>query len=625
MGLFNNKRKKEKEEQERRERVLKLEQEKEKREQEELERVERIIQDHKEKLEEEKKKIEIKKEQERLKQQEEQERLQREEQERLKEEQQKRLKEKQEMLAKKNRLINEVVDNYISISNGITNIIKDIYGEYRIKEFIPENLDKDEMHEMFGQIVFDIYSVASNVNSYEELVKKVFEYSFIQKISKKYLNDVDYQKIMIQYKNSVYTLKKDYDLVKNNDEWGILEEFMSGLSGGFNDIFNELKLNYENIDLIILGLIVGEHDNNFGWFTPEEKNKLNISEAELDGIHTYFEMDSWSWEDEVKNISYFIRQLFYAHIFVYYIIFLRKVKKFEENDELMHILSNIEKENEEMCQVLLKFYPIYINFYECSFEYKLTIYEIETLILASKNKESFDSLIKFNYYKNEIDDFKSHKDFKKLIDSIDKNIFMKYHSINDLNIVDNQEYFYNELFDYIIVKIIKNLNHDEILNIIFNKSVYIDRLKKNDELREILKNKNKYLHDIKEEKKINKLDIHNVISGDDFEKFLKELFLRLGYHVALTQQTRDQGADLIIEKELVKIVVQAKFYGSTVGNKAVQEVIAAKSYYDADSCMVVTNNTFTSSAYELAKANKVRLVDGDELNSMIEIANLFLE
>lgn len=620
MILFNNKRKKEKEEQERIDRVLKLEQEKEKREQEELERIERIIQEQKEKLEEKKKKIELKKEQERLKKEENQEKLREEERKNLQ-------KEEQERIVKKKKLVSEIIDNYISISNGITNIRDGLYEEYHIKNFISENLlYEDELYKRFGEIVLDIYSIADNVNSYEQLGKTVFEYSFIEKISKKYLNEVDYRKIMLNYKNSVHYFNKKYELIKKDSSQ---DRFFSGSEGGFSDIFKELKKDYEYkyIDLFILGLIIKKQNNDIGWFSREEQNKLKSKNINMSlyGIQINFDMYIWSWMDEIKNISCFIRQFFYAYIFVYYIIFLRRVKKITENEELMCILNNIKKENDKICQVLLKFYPIYSNFYKDIFEDKLTVNEIETLILASKNKEKFDSLIEFNYYENIINDFKIDKDFKKLIDSIDTNIFMKYHSINDFNIVDNEEYFYNELFDYIIAKIINDLDEYEVLDIIFSKIIYINRLKKNDELREILKNKNKYLYDIKEEKKINKLDISEVNSGNDFEKFLKKVFVRLGYHVALTPQTRDQGADLIIEKELVKIVVQAKFYESTVGNKAVQEIIAAKSYYDADSCMVITNNTFTSSAYELAKVNRVKLVDGNELNSMIEIANLFLE
>lgn len=411
--------------------------------------------------------------------------------------------EERKRTVKKNKLANEIRDNYISISNGITNMIPALYEEYNIKKFILEDLlDKEALPKRFGQIVLDIYSMADDVNNYDELEKIVFKHSSIDKISKKYLNEVDYRKLMLNYKNSIYYFNEEYDLIKTDKSF---KSFFRGQEGGFIDIFKELKRysKYNYIDLIILGLIIDKQNDNIGCINLEEEKKLKTKNIDINpyGMDIDFYLSLSSWDDEIKDISCFIKQFFYAHIFVYYIIFLRKVKKFRENEELMYILNNIEKENEEVCQVLLKFYPIYISFYENAFEDKLTVHEIETLIIALKNKEKFDSLIEFNYYQNPINDFKIDKDFKKLIDSIDKNIFMKYHSINDFSIVNNQEYFYNELFDYIIMKTIKYLDGDETLNIIFNKPVYIDRLKKNDELREILKNKNKYLHNIKEEKK----------------------------------------------------------------------------------------------------------------------------
>jgi len=555
------------------------------------------------------------------KEKQEQEMLQKEKQERVRREEEQRL-------VKKENLICEIIDNYISISNGITNIGEELYKENNKKELILKNsLDEKELYKRFGQIVLDIYSIADNVNNYKDLAQKVFECSFIEKISKKYLNQVDYENIMINYKNSIHYFNEEYGLLINKDNR--VHSFISGSVSGFINVFNELKTNYKHLDLMIVGLIIKKQNENIGWLSLEEEKELELGDEfiGIHGIEINFKINYWYNEDRMENISYFIIQILYAYIFVCYMIFLRKVKKFRENKELMCILKNIQKENNEVSKILFKFYPIYSNLYKDTFEEKLTVNEIEALILASKNKEKFDLFMEFNYYENTINDFKIDRDFKKLIDNLDKNIFMKYHSINDFNIVNNEEYFYNELFDYIITKIINNLNEDQMLDIIFNKVIYIDRLKKNDNLKEVIKEKNKYLYGVKkdEEEKINKLNINDVNSGNDFEKFLEKLFLRLGYHVALTPQTRDQGADLIIEKELVKIVVQAKFYNSTVGNKAVQEVIAAKSYYDADSCMVVTNNTFTSSAYELAKANRVKLVDGNELNSMIKIANLFLE
>lgn len=62
-----------------------------------------------------------------------------------------------------------------------------------------------------------------------------------------------------------------------------------------------------------------------------------------------------------------------------------------------------------------------------------------------------------------------------------------------------------------------------------------------------------------------------------------------------------------------KIAVQAKQYKSNVGIKAVQEISAAKLHYVADEAWVVTNSFFTKAAGELARSNKVKLVNRDEL------------
>jgi len=108
-----------------------------------------------------------------------------------------------------------------------------------------------------------------------------------------------------------------------------------------------------------------------------------------------------------------------------------------------------------------------------------------------------------------------------------------------------------------------------------------------------------------------------VKTGEEFEMFLREVYLQLGYSVQMTPTTGDQGADLIIEKHGVKSAVQAKHYSSPVGNKAVQEIVAALNYYKVSKGIVVTNNEFTKSAIELAKANNIELIDGKALTKMI--------
>lgn len=91
-------------------------------------------------------------------------------------------------------------------------------------------------------------------------------------------------------------------------------------------------------------------------------------------------------------------------------------------------------------------------------------------------------------------------------------------------------------------------------------------------------------------------------TGEDYEGYIQQLIQENvpGVTIQLTPKTGDQGADLIVCGSKVKIVVQAKYYGGKVGNTAVQEVTAAKSYYRADVSIVVTNSEYTDSARRLA-------------------------
>ncbi|MDR3492324.1 MAG: restriction endonuclease [Gammaproteobacteria bacterium] len=82
----------------------------------------------------------------------------------------------------------------------------------------------------------------------------------------------------------------------------------------------------------------------------------------------------------------------------------------------------------------------------------------------------------------------------------------------------------------------------------------------------------------------------DAMGGYEFEDFLVVLFTTLGYDVQTTKRSGDQGADLFAEKFGKKIVIQAKNYSDNVGNAAVQQVLAAKTFYNCDESMVVTNS-----------------------------------
>lgn len=110
------------------------------------------------------------------------------------------------------------------------------------------------------------------------------------------------------------------------------------------------------------------------------------------------------------------------------------------------------------------------------------------------------------------------------------------------------------------------------------------------------------------------LDYAKRLEGVEFEQWLERLLRDNGISTVRTQQSRDQGADLIVEIGQRKIVIQAKQYpDAAVGNAGVQEAHAAKGFYEAFDAWVVTTSTFSRDAQELAFRLGVTLVPGSQL------------
>jgi restriction system protein len=107
------------------------------------------------------------------------------------------------------------------------------------------------------------------------------------------------------------------------------------------------------------------------------------------------------------------------------------------------------------------------------------------------------------------------------------------------------------------------------------------------------------------------------MSGEAFEEVLLVHFQHLGYRGTLTPESGDYGADLVLEKGMERIVVQAKRYKNVVGIEAVQQVIGALKYYQANKGMVVTNSVYTPNAIALAHANGIDLIDREQLIGLL--------
>jgi HJR/Mrr/RecB family endonuclease len=100
----------------------------------------------------------------------------------------------------------------------------------------------------------------------------------------------------------------------------------------------------------------------------------------------------------------------------------------------------------------------------------------------------------------------------------------------------------------------------------------------------------------------------------EFELYCAQLLNEDGWDAETTKASGDQGVDIVATRKGIKCVFQVKKHNKPVGNKAVQEVHAGRSFYgNVDFAFVVTNKGFTSTAKALAKATEVHLIHYSEL------------
>ena len=107
--------------------------------------------------------------------------------------------------------------------------------------------------------------------------------------------------------------------------------------------------------------------------------------------------------------------------------------------------------------------------------------------------------------------------------------------------------------------------------------------------------------------------------GHEFEEFCAQLLEDNGFEeVSVTSGSRDFGADILAQKDMVTYAIQCKVYSGPVGVKAVQEIVAGRDYYDRMVGVVMTNQEFTAPAKEAAKKLKIILWDGKYIEEMMK-------
>jgi HJR/Mrr/RecB family endonuclease len=104
--------------------------------------------------------------------------------------------------------------------------------------------------------------------------------------------------------------------------------------------------------------------------------------------------------------------------------------------------------------------------------------------------------------------------------------------------------------------------------------------------------------------------------GISLEVDSKAILQTRGWSVQDTPITNDQGADLIAQKGVLRLVIQCKNYEKPVGNDAVQQAYSAKAYFDGNIAGVVSVSGFTTSAKALAKKTDILLLNLSDLKEL---------
>lgn len=248
----------------------------------------------------------------------------------------------------------------------------------------------------------------------------------------------------------------------------------------------------------------------------------------------------------------------------------------------------------------------------------------EWVELADQIKELFSNKEKQSEENRKNEESRNEKEnvnrllskYKELISQFNEVAYRKVTTIDNYG-EENQDALYKEL-DVLVTKIAKKEG--------FNDKEIKDWAKHSwgmpaeyPRLRKVVASSFNSYYNSRKKNSVKNNDVSKM-SGVDFENHLAQLLKESGFtNVSGTPKTGDQGADLIAKKGGKTIIIQAKRYEGNVGNKAVQEVIGAIRFYDGDEGWVITNSAFTKSARELAHKNKIKLIDGADLERFSEI------
>lgn len=309
-------------------------------------------------------------------------------------------------------------------------------------------------------------------------------------------------------------------------------------------------------------------------------------------------------DEIVKKEIYYTIDVFVTCACISKVIYIiNRVNNIHHDSELYMMMKKMVTGIKDKDLIIKKIKPIYMELYNKEFGNIKTDYLITLFLEFLYDRVNEDE--KNIEYKNYV----CKEDIQVIVDNLitEKSLLKNRISIEN-NIIEELSSF-------------QNYNVEDLINILSNMKNWYQKYNALYQKNKSMREKERFMSgnfEIEEQEFNEKYNLNNITTGAQFELYLENLFKELGYKVKHSGKAGDQGADLILKYGEKIYVVQAKYYSSKLDNTPVQEIVGAIKYYNANQGIVITNNSFTKGAENLAKANNVILIDGIELKKIVE-------
>ena len=104
----------------------------------------------------------------------------------------------------------------------------------------------------------------------------------------------------------------------------------------------------------------------------------------------------------------------------------------------------------------------------------------------------------------------------------------------------------------------------------------------------------------------------------EFEKYIGDLFTKLGYKTQVIGGSYDEGIDVIAEKDGIKHYIQCKHYRNPVGVEKIRDFYGAiTAKYSNEKAFFITTGYFTEEAERFVLDKNIELIDRPKLIRLI--------